>query len=130
MALRACPYRRRIQSPTEATFHFPGGYETISPPTSRARRSSPTRFFTGRVEKAGQAMARSNGRSPGSRALNGFRSFVLQHHPDPRWGPRMESGLRTALLRGLRTIADRHWPGQARSCTDGADDVMVSLRRR
>ncbi len=102
------PFPRRPQGP-------------ISPPTSRARRSSPIRAFTGRVEKAGKhgtvewAIAWLAG-------ADGFVHSYCNTIPTPDGGAH-EAGLRSALLRGLKDHAERI--GQAkRASALTAEDVM------
>ena len=71
-------------TPAKATFHFPGRPEGLSRRrASRARRQVHRDIFAGKIATSRAATARSNGRSPGS-ASDGFVSFLLQHHPDPR----------------------------------------------
>ena len=95
---------------------FPAASRTISPPTSRARSSSPIRSFTGRVEKAGKhgsvewAIA-------WLAAADGFVHSYCNTIPTPDGGTH-EAGLRTALLRGLKDHAERIGQSEARGRAD------------
>jgi topoisomerase-4 subunit B len=109
--------------PTEATFHFPGGLRDYLAADIEGQELVADQVFTGRVEKAGKhgsvewAIAWLAGD-------DGFVHSYCNTIPTPDGGTH-ESGLRTALLRGLKDHADRIGQGK-RAAALTADDVMVS----
>jgi topoisomerase-4 subunit B len=109
--------------PTEATFHFPGGLRDYLAGDIEGQELVADQVFTGRVEKAGKhgsvewAIAWLAGE-------DGFVHSYCNTIPTPDGGTH-ESGLRTALLRGLKDHADRIGQGK-RAAALTADDVMVS----
>ena len=109
--------------PAEATFHFPGGLRDYLAADIEGEALVADQVFTGRVEKAGKhgsvewAIAWLAG-------ADGFVHSYCNTIPTPDGGMH-ESGLRTALLRGLKEHADRIGQGK-RAAALTADDVMAS----
>ncbi len=108
--------------PAEATFHFPGGLRDYLAADIEGQELVSDQVFTGRVEKAGKhgsvewAIA-------WLAADDGFVHSYCNTIPTPDGGTH-ESGLRTALLRGLKDHADRI--GQTkRAAVLTTDDVMA-----
>ena len=108
--------------PAEATFHFPGGLRDYLAADIEGQELVADQVFTGRVEKAGKhgsvewAIA-------WLAADDGFVHSYCNTIPTPDGGTH-ESGLRTALLRGLKDHADRI--GQTkRAAVLTTDDVMA-----
>jgi topoisomerase IV subunit B len=109
--------------PTEATFHFPGGLRDYLAADIEGQELVADQVFTGRVEKAGK-----HGSVEWAIAwlasADGFVHSYCNTIPTPDGGTH-ESGLRTALLRGLKDHADRI--GQSkRAAALTTDDVMAS----
>jgi topoisomerase-4 subunit B len=109
--------------PTEATFHFPGGLRDYLAADIEGQDLVADQAFTGRVEKAGR-----HGSVEWAIAwlasADGFVHSYCNTIPTPDGGAH-ESGLRAALLRGLKDHADRI--GQSRRATAlTSDDVMAS----
>ena len=109
--------------PAEATFHFPGGLRDYLAADIEGQELVVDQVFTGRVEKAGKhgsvewAIAWLAGD-------DGFVHSYCNTIPTPDGGTH-ESGLRTALLRGLKDHADRI--GQSkRAAPLTTEDVMAS----
>ena len=108
--------------PAEATFHFPGGLRDYLAADIEGQELVADQVFTGRVEKAGKhgsvewAIA-------WLAADDGFVHSYCNTIPTSDGGTH-ESGLRTALLRGLKDHADRI--GQTkRAAVLTTDDVMA-----
>jgi topoisomerase IV subunit B len=108
--------------PAEATFHFPGGLRDYLAADIEGQELVADQVFTGRVEKAGKhgsvewAIA-------WLAADDGFVHSYCNTIPTSDGGTH-ESGLRTALLRGLKDHADRI--GQTkRAAVLTSDDVMA-----
>jgi topoisomerase-4 subunit B len=108
--------------PAEAMFHFPGGLRDYLAADIEGEALVADQVFTGRVEKAGKhgsvewAIA-------WLAANDGFVHSYCNTIPTPDGGTH-ESGLRTALLRGLKDHADRI--GQSkRAAVLTTDDVMA-----
>ena len=108
--------------PAEATFHFPGGLRDYLAADIEGQELVADQVFTGRVEKPGKhgsvewAIA-------WLAADDGFVHSYCNTIPTPDGGTH-ESGLRTALLRGLKDHADRI--GQSkRAAVLTSDDVMA-----
>ena len=108
--------------PAEATFHFPGGLRDYLAADIEGQELVADQVFTGRVEKAGKhgsvewAIA-------WLAADDGFVHSYCNTIPTSDGGTH-ESGLRTALLRGLKDHADRI--GQSkRAAVLTSDDVMA-----
>jgi topoisomerase-4 subunit B len=109
--------------PAEATFHFPGGLRDYLAADIEGQELVADQVFTGRVEKAGK-----HGSVEWAIAwladADGFVHSYCNTIPTPDGGTH-ESGLRTALLRGLKDHADRI--GQSkRAAALTSDDVMAS----
>ena len=113
-ASRTCPRRRRSISPTAS--------RTISPATSLAPRWC-IRTFLPATPARPAVTARSNGRWPGPPMPTASCSPTATRSRR-RDGGTHESGLRTALLRGLKDHAAR--AGQEKRAKDvTSDDVMT-----
>jgi topoisomerase-4 subunit B len=109
--------------PAEATFHFPGGLRDYLAADIEGEALVADQAFTGRVDKTGK-----NGSVEWAVAwLAGADGFVHSYCntiPTPDGGTH-ESGLRTALLRGLKDHAERI--GQSkRAASLTTDDVMAT----
>jgi topoisomerase IV subunit B len=109
--------------PEEATFHFPGGLRDYLAADIEGQELVADQVFAGRVERAGKhgsvewAIA-------WLAAADGFVHSYCNTIPTPDGGTH-ESGLRAALLRGLKDHADRI--GQSkRAAALTSDDVMAS----
>jgi topoisomerase-4 subunit B len=109
--------------PAEATFHFPGGLRDYLAADIEGQELVADQVFTGRIEKEGK-----HGSVEWAIAwlatADGFVHSYCNTIPTPDGGAH-ESGLRTALLRGLKDHADRI--GQTkRAAALTTDDVMAS----
>jgi len=109
--------------PAEATFHFPGGLRDYLAADIEGQELVADQVFTGRIEKPGK-----HGSVEWAIAwlasADGFVHSYCNTIPTPDGGAH-ESGLRTALLRGLKDHADRI--GQTkRAAALTTDDVMAS----
>jgi topoisomerase-4 subunit B len=109
--------------PAEAAFHFPGGLRDYLAADIEGQELVADQAFTGRVEKDGK-----HGSVEWAIAwlasADGFVHSYCNTIPTPDGGAH-ESGLRTALLRGLKDHADRI--GQTkRAAALTTDDVMAS----
>ena len=109
--------------PAEATFHFPGGLRDYLAADIEGQELVADQVFTGRVEKEGK-----HGSVEWAIAwlasADGFVHSYCNTIPTPDGGAH-KSGLRTALLRGLKDHADRI--GQTkRAAALTTDDVMAS----
>src|ERR1700722_4464644 len=105
----------------EATFHFPSGLKDYLASTMEGQTLVHPDIFTGKSGKAG---------APGSvewavawtSDADGFLSSYCNTIPTPDGGTH-ESGMRTALLRGLKDHAERTNQGK-RAGSATSDDVM------
>ncbi len=109
--------------PPEATFHFPGGLRDYLAADIEGQELVADQPFTGRVDKTGK-----HGSVEWAICwladADGFVHSYCNTIPTPDGGTH-ESGLRTALLRGLKDHADRI--GQSkRAAALTTDDVMAS----
>ncbi len=109
--------------PAEATFHFPGGLRDYLAADIEGQDLVADQVFTGRIEKPGK-----HGSVEWAIAwlasADGFVHSYCNTIPTPDGGAH-ESGLRTALLRGLKDHADRI--GQTkRAAALTTDDIMAS----
>src|SRR5580658_8186696 len=109
--------------PAEAAFHFPGGLRDYLAADLEGQELVADQAFTGRVERPGK-----HGSVEWAIAwlasADGFVHSYCNTIPTPDGGAH-ESGLRTALLRGLKDHADRI--GQTkRAAALTSDDVMAS----
>src|SRR6201986_398963 len=108
--------------PAEATFHFPGGLRDYLAADIEGEALVADQVFTARVDKAGKhgsvewAIAWLAG-------ADGFVHSYCNTIPTPDGGTH-ESGLRTALLRGLKDHAERIGQGK-RAAPVTSDDVMT-----
>src|SRR5208282_6046967 len=109
--------------PTEATFHFPGGLRDYLAADIEGQELVADQVFTGRVERPGK-----HGSVEWAIAwlasADGFVHSYCNTIPTPDGGTH-ESGLRTALLRGLKDHADRISQTK-RAAALTSDDVMAS----
>jgi topoisomerase-4 subunit B len=110
------------KTPPEAVFHFPGGLKDYLAADIEGKGLVAEQFFTGRVEKperhgslewAVAWMAQDDG----------FVHSYCNTIPTPDGGTH-ESGLRLALLRGLKDHAERIGQGK-RAAAVTADDLMA-----
>src|SRR5215471_18205831 len=107
--------------PEEATFHFPSGLKDYLASTMEGQTLVHPDIFTGKAGKTG---------TPGSLEwavawtsdADGFLSSYCNTIPTPDGGTH-ESGLRAALLRGLKDHAERTSQGK-RAASVTSDDVM------
>jgi topoisomerase IV subunit B len=109
--------------PAEATFHFPGGLRDYLAADIEGQELVADQVFTGRVDKSGK-----HGSVEWAICwladADGFVHSYCNTIPTSDGGTH-ESGLRTALLRGLKDHADRI--GQSkRAAALTTDDVMAS----
>ena len=109
--------------PAEATFHFPGGLRDYLAADIEGQELVADQVFTGRVDKSGK-----HGSVEWAVCwladADGFVHSYCNTIPTSDGGTH-ESGLRTALLRGLKDHADRI--GQSkRAAALTTDDVMAS----
>src|SRR6201986_420844 len=107
--------------PEEATFHFPSGLKDYLASTMEGQTLVHPDIFTGKSGKAG---------APGSLEwavawtsdADGFLSSYCNTIPTPDGGTH-ESGLRSALLKGIKDHAERVGQGKRAAVVTG-DDVM------
>ena len=109
--------------PAEATFRFPGGLKDYLAREIEGRELVADQVFAGKIQKPG-----GHGSLEWAVAwladADGFSSSYCNTIPTPEGGTH-ESGLRVALLRGLREHAER--VGQAKRMTAvTTDDVMAT----
>jgi topoisomerase-4 subunit B len=109
--------------PAEATFRFPGGLKDYLTREIEGRELVADQVFAGKIQKPG-----GHGSLEWAVAwladADGFSSSYCNTIPTPEGGTH-ESGLRVALLRGLREHAER--VGQAKRMTAvTTDDVMAT----
>src|SRR5271166_1632830 len=112
-----------VKVPAEATFHFPGGLRDYLAADIEGQELVADQVFTGRVDKAGK-----HGSVEWAIAwladADGFVHSYCNTIPTSDGGAH-ESGLRTALLRGLKDHADRIGQNK-RAAALTTDDVMAS----
>ena len=108
--------------PAEATFHFPGGLKDYLAADIEGESLVADQAFTGRVDKSGK-----HGSVEWAIAwladADGFVHSYCNTIPTPDGGTH-ESGLRTALLRGLKDHAERIGQSKRASALT-TDDVMA-----
>ncbi len=109
------------KTPAKATFHFPGGLKDYLLATLGADYQVTREPFAGKSEK-------TNGHGSVEWALtwhggDGFLNSYCNTIPTPEGGTH-ETGLRNALLRGLRAYAEL--TGNKRASIVTAEDVMIS----
>src|ERR1700682_3288868 len=108
--------------PAEASFHFPGGLKTYLAPAIHNDTLVPPDIFPGKPGRVG-----ANGTCEWAVAwtadADGFLSSYCNTVPTQDGGTH-ESGMRSALLRGLKDHAERVGQGK-RSASIVSEDVMV-----
>ncbi|SNY93760.1 topoisomerase-4 subunit B [Cohaesibacter sp. ES.047] len=107
--------------PAKATFHFPGGLKDYLSATLGKQNFVTREIFAGKTEKTG-------GHGAVEWAVcwyggDGFSHSYCNTVPTPEGGTH-ESGLRTALLRGLKNYAEL--TNNKKGALISADDVMTS----
>src|SRR3954463_15534010 len=109
--------------PAEASFRFPGGLKDYLAREIEGKELVADQVFAGKVEKPG-GHGSLEWAVAWMAAEDGFSSSYCNTIPTPEGGTH-ESGLRVALLRGLREHAER--VGQAKRMTAvTTDDVMAT----
>ena len=108
--------------PEQATFHFADGLKDYLSETLAGTTLVHPDIFTGSAGKTGAHGGVAMGRGVVRRRRR-LPQLVLQHHPDPDGGTH-ESGVRAALLRGLKDHAERVGQGK-RAAAITSEDVMV-----
>jgi topoisomerase-4 subunit B len=109
--------------PAEASFRFPGGLKDYLAKEIEGKELVSDQVFSGKVEKPG-GHGSLEWAVAWMAAEDGFSSSYCNTIPTPEGGTH-ESGLRVALLRGLREHAER--VGQAKRMTAvTTDDVMAT----
>jgi topoisomerase IV subunit B len=109
--------------PAEATFRFPGGLKDYLAREIDGKELVADQVFAGKIEKPG-GHGSLEWAVAWMAAEDGFSSSYCNTIPTPDGGTH-ESGLRIALLRGLREHAER--VGQAKRMTPvTTDDVMAT----
>ena len=106
--------------PEKATFHFPGGLRDFLASRIEGEQRIVDDIFSGQIGKAG-----SNGAVEWAISWNladGFTQSYCNTIPTAEGGTH-EQGLRTALLRGIRSYADLK--GEKRAANITADDILV-----
>ncbi|MET0606415.1 MAG: DNA topoisomerase IV subunit B [Beijerinckiaceae bacterium] len=109
--------------PAEATFRFPGGLKDYLLGEIEGKDLVADHVFSGKVERPGGGHGSCEWAVAWLAGDDGFLSSYCNTIPTPEGGTH-ESGLRIALLRGLKDHAERI--GQAkRAANVTTDDVMV-----
>jgi topoisomerase IV subunit B len=109
--------------PAEASFRFPGGLKDYLAKEIEGKELVSDQVFSGKVERPG-GHGSLEWAVAWMAAEDGFSSSYCNTIPTPEGGTH-ESGLRVALLRGLREHAER--VGQAKRMTAvTTDDVMAT----
>src|SRR5918995_542075 len=109
--------------PAEASFRFPGGLKDYLAKEIEGKELVSDQVFSGKVEKPG-GHGSLEWAVAWMAAEDGFSSSYCNTIPTPEGGTH-ESGMRIALLRGLREHAER--VGQAKRMTAvTTDDVMAT----
>jgi topoisomerase-4 subunit B len=106
--------------PEKASFHFPGGLRDFLASRIEGEQRIVDDIFSGQVGKAG-----SNGAVEWAISWNladGFTQSYCNTIPTAEGGTH-EQGLRTALLRGIRSYAELK--GEKRAANITADDILV-----
>src|SRR5690606_36219192 len=111
----------KSETPEKATFHFPGGLKDYLAASLKGEFQVTRDVFAGKSEKRG-------GHGSVEWAVtwyggDGFLNSYCNTIPTPEGGTH-ESGLRNALLRGLKAHAEL--TGNKRASILTADDVMIS----
>ena len=108
--------------PAEATFHFPGGLKDYLAAAIHADTLVHPDIFSGKSGRNG-AHGACEWAVAWTADADGFRSSYTNTVPTPDGGTH-ESGLRSALLRGLKDHAERVGQGK-RAASVTSEDVMV-----
>jgi topoisomerase-4 subunit B len=109
--------------PAEASFRFPGGLKDYLAKEIEGKELVSDQVFSGKIEKPG-GHGSLEWAVAWMAAEDGFSSSYCNTIPTPEGGTH-ESGMRVALLRGLREHAER--VGQAKRMTAvTTDDVMAT----
>jgi topoisomerase-4 subunit B len=122
---RCAAERVADETPTEATFHFPGGLADYLAETLGESETVTHEPFAGRVERQGEAgavewaVAWTGG---GFGDADGFVRSYCNTVPTPEGGTH-EAGLRAVLTRGLRTYAEL--TNERRGALITAEDVIA-----
>jgi topoisomerase-4 subunit B len=122
---RCAAERVADETPTEATFHFPGGLADYLAETLGESETVTPEPFAGRIERQGEAgavewaVAWTGG---GFGDADGFVRSYCNTVPTPEGGTH-EAGLRAVLTRGLRTYAEL--TNERRGALITAEDVIA-----
>jgi topoisomerase-4 subunit B len=122
---RCSPERITDATPTEATFHFPGGLSDVLAEAVEGVETVTPEPFAGRIERSGEtgavewAIAWSGA---GFGDADGFMRSYCNTIPTPEGGTH-EAGLRAALTRGLKAWAEL--TNEKRGALITADDVVA-----
>jgi topoisomerase-4 subunit B len=122
---RCAAERIHDQTPTEATFHFPGGLADFLAENLAGIETVTPEPFVGRIERKGEAGAVEWAVAwtpSGFGEADGFVRSYCNTVPTPEGGTH-ENGLRAVLLRGLRTWAEL--TNDKRGALITADDVVA-----
>ena len=109
--------------PEKATFHFEEGLKDYLVRDAEGRDAGASRHLHRQSPARSARTAARNGRSAWTADADGFLNSYCNTIPTPDGGTH-ESGLRTALLRGLKDHAERVGQGK-RAAAITSDDVMV-----
>lgn len=113
-------------TPTEATFHFPGGLADFLAESTENLETVTPEPFTGRVERQGSAGAVEWAvawTGAGFGEADGFIRSYCNTVPTPEGGTH-EAGLRAVLTRGLKAYAEL--TGERRGAQITAEDVIAN----
>ncbi len=122
---RCASERLLDQTPSEATFHFPGGLADYLAENTRDLETVTPEAFAGRVERRDEggvvewAVAWT---AAGFGEADGFVRSYCNTVPTPEGGTH-EAGLRAVLTRGLKSFAELS--GDRRAALISADDVLA-----
>jgi topoisomerase-4 subunit B len=122
---RCDPERISDATPTEATFHFPGGLSDVLAEAVEGIETVTPEPFAGRIERSGEAGAVEWAvawTGAGFGDADGFMRSYCNTIPTPEGGTH-EAGLRAALTRGLKAWAEL--TNEKRGALITADDVVA-----
>jgi topoisomerase-4 subunit B len=122
---RCAAERVADETPTEATFHFPGGLADYLAETLGESETVTPEPFAGRIERQGEAGAVEWAvawTGAGFGDADGFVRSYCNTVPTPEGGTH-EAGLRAVLTRGLRAYADL--TNERRGAQITAEDVIA-----
>jgi topoisomerase-4 subunit B len=122
---RCAPERISDATPTEATFHFPGGLSDVLAEAVEGIETVTPEPFAGRIERSGEAGAVEWAvawTGAGFGDADGFMRSYCNTIPTPEGGTH-EAGLRAALTRGLKAWAEL--TNEKRGALITADDVVA-----